>query len=120
MALSDPQSVTISGTAIPLPRTGSGDSSSVYTSADGLQKLRISHANGKRNRRTIRLEHRKVAADPFTTGINTEYGMTCYVVFDTPTVGYTVAEEKAVVDGFFALLNATSGALITKVLGGES
>jgi len=46
--------------------------------------------------------------------------MTFYVVADVPKVGYTVAEQKAVIDGFVAQLNATSGALITKWLGGEN
>jgi hypothetical protein len=31
-----------------------------------------------------------------------------------------VAEQKQVIDGFLAQLNASSGALITKVLGNES
>jgi hypothetical protein len=35
-------------------------------------------------------------------------------------VGYTVAEQKAVIDGFLANLQATSGANITKLLGGEN
>jgi hypothetical protein len=35
-------------------------------------------------------------------------------------VGYSVAEQKYVVDGFLAQLQASSGALITKFLGGEN
>jgi len=46
--------------------------------------------------------------------------MTFYVVADVPPVGYSVAEQKQVIDGFIAQLNASSGALITKFLGGES
>jgi hypothetical protein len=46
--------------------------------------------------------------------------MTFYVVADVPTTGYTVAEQKAVIDGFLANLQATSGANITKLLGGEN
>jgi hypothetical protein len=42
------------------------------------------------------------------------------MVFDVPLLGYTVTEQKQVVDGFIAQLNASSGALITKVLGGEN
>lgn len=120
MALTD-QSVTISGNAIALPRVGSNLTSGVFQSSDGLVKEVVSHSvNGKRNRRLVRIDHRKVAADPFLTGVNTEYNMACYVVFDVPRVGYTVAEQKAVVDGFISQLNASSGALITKVLGSES
>jgi hypothetical protein len=46
--------------------------------------------------------------------------MTVRVLVDRPKYGYTVAEQKAVIDGFIAALNASSGANITKLLGGES
>jgi len=115
------QTVTISGTAVSLPKTGQSSSSGIFRSPDGLVKETVSHQEtGKRNRRLARIDHRKVAADPLMAGVNTEYSMACYVVFDVPLYGYTVAEQKAVVDGFIAQLNATSGALITKILGGES
>lgn len=120
MALAD-QSVTISGSAIALPRVGSNLTSGVFQSSDGLVKEVFSHSrSGKRNRRLVRLDHRKVAADPFLTSVNAEYNMACYVVFDVPSIGYTVAEQKAVWDGFAAQLAASSGALVTKVLGSES
>jgi hypothetical protein len=54
------------------------------------------------------------------TGINNKYSMSAYIVFDTPPVGYTVVEQKQVVDGFIAQLTASSGALITQILGGEN
>jgi len=46
--------------------------------------------------------------------------MAVYVVFDLPPVGYTVSEAKAVSDGFQALLSASTGNLVLRVLGGES
>jgi hypothetical protein len=123
MALADPQSVTIAGTAISLPRTAAGDGTSTYTSADGNVRLIVSNAKTAKSgrfRRTVRIEHRKVAADPFTSTLNAQYGMTAYAVFDVPAVGYTVAQQKEVWDGFAALLAASTGALVTKVLGGEN
>jgi hypothetical protein len=117
--LADPQSVTISGSAISLPRTSSGVNSGVYTSNDGSVKLSVSHQYGKRIRRTVRLEHSKIAPDPLAAA-NTKYSMTSYIVLDVPTVGYTVAEAKAVWDGFAAALAASTGALVSKVLGGEN
>lgn len=119
MALTDPQSVTI-GSAISLPRTGQGVSSGVFTSADGLVRLIVSHNLGKRRRTTVRVEHRKVAANVWDSSVNAEYSMTTYVVIDWPTVGYTVAEAKQVVDGLVGLLAAGSGAIVTKVLGLET
>lgn len=117
--LADPQSVTISGSAISLPRTSNGINSAVYTAGDSTVKLSLSHQYGRRVRRTVRLEHSKIAADPLSAA-NTKYSMTTYIVLDVPTVGYTVAEAKAVWDGFAATLAASSGALVTKVLGGEN
>lgn len=114
------QTVTINAVAIPLPRTSSGLDLGVFSSNDGLVKEKVSHSYGKRNRHLFRIDHNKVAPDPFQTSVNAKYGMSAYVVFDVPTVGYTVAEQKMIVDGFIAQLTASSGTLITKILGGES
>ena len=120
MALSDPQSVTINAVAISLPRVSNGVNEGRFSSNDSLVSETVSHQYGKRNRHLFRIDHNKVAADPFQTGINNKYSMSAYVVFDVPPVGYTVAEAKLVIDGFIAQLTASSGALITKVLGGEN
>ncbi len=120
MSFSDPQSVTISGSAISLPRVNSAPNASTYQSSDGAVRELFNSIYGKRNRRVARIEHSKYAADPLFPAQNTPYSMSCYLTVDVPKVGYTVAEQKAVIDGFIAQLNATSGALITKLLGGEN
>jgi hypothetical protein len=120
MAFSDPQSVTISGTAISLPRTSVGKNESSYASADGLVALSASHAYGRRTRRVLRLDHSKLTADPFIPAQNTKVSMSNYIVFDVPVAGYTNTEALAVYAGFKAAFTATSDALITKLLGGES
>lgn len=120
MALSDPQSITINAVAVSLPRTSSGVNTGSFSSNDGLVRETVSHQYGKRNRHLFRIDHNKVAADPFLSDVNAKYSMSAYVVFDVPPVGYTVVEAKQVVDGFIAQLNASSGALITKILGGEN
>lgn len=121
MALSDPQSVTINAVAASLPRVSSGLNSSTYQSNDGTVSEVISHAYDKRKaRRVFRINHSKVAPDPFATGQNLRYDMSAYLVVQVPTTGYTVTEQKQVIDGFIAQLNASSGALITKLLGGEN
>lgn len=120
MALADPQSVTINSVAISLPRVSTGASASVYSSNDSMTKVSVSHQNGKRNRHVVRLDTRKVSADPLNTALNLEYSESVYLVIDVPRVGYTVAQTKLDVDGFLAMLTAGSGALITKMLGGEN
>jgi len=119
MALAD-QTVTINSVAVALPRTGSTLNSGQFESGDGLVTEVVSHQKGKRNRHMFRINHSKIAADPFQASLNAKYSMSAYVVFDVPPVGYTVAEQKQVIDGFLAQINASSGALITKILGNES
>jgi len=103
-----------------MPRTSSGTNSGVFTTNDGLLKLSVSHQYGTKSRRVIRLDHRKVAADPLVSGRNNEYTMAAYLVVETPKVGSSVTEAKQAVDGLVAYLTATSGAQVTKLLGGEN
>lgn len=120
MAFADPQTVTINAVANSLPRTSVRDSASIYASADGNTALTISHAYGKRNRRVARLDFRKTAPDPLYPAQNTPFNMSCYVVVDVPKVGFSVTEQKQIVDALTGYLTATSGAATTRLLGGES
>jgi hypothetical protein len=122
MALADPQTVPISGTTTPLPRTSVEGNESTYTSADGLIKLTVSHSDsGKRDRGVIRIDHAKLAPDPFQSGQNVKTGCAIYTVVDVPSAGYyTDAEVLAIWQGFNAQLVAASNAVFTKFLGGES
>lgn len=120
MAFADPQTITINAIAKTLPRTGSGLDSGSFATADQEVKESISHAYGKRVRRTLRIDHQKITTDTLDPSINTLYGMSVYIVVDVPKVGYTVTESKNVVDGLVAYLAASSGSKITQLLGGES
>ena len=120
MAFADPQSVTINAVANSLPRVSSGVNSGSFSKDDGTVKLDVSHAYGKRTRRTIRLTHSKIAPDPLVSAQNIKYSMTAYVVVDVPVTGYTIAEQKQIVDALTAYLTASSGARTTQLLGGEN
>jgi hypothetical protein len=120
MSFSDPLSVTIAGTTTPLPRTSVEEDGSEYTSADGLIVVSASHQYGKRTRRQLRIDTSKLTADPFKPAENVKVGMSFYLVFDLPPAGYTGTEALAVYMGFKTLFTATSDAMITKLLGGES
>jgi hypothetical protein len=120
MSFADPQTVTISAVTTPLPRISVGANESQYSSADGLIDMSASHAYGRRTRRVLRLDHSKVSADPFIPSQNVSVSMSNYIVFDLPEVGYTNAEALAVYTGFKTQFTASSDALITKLLGGES
>lgn len=116
----DPQSITINSVAQTLPRTGVGPSSASYSKDDGNTKLTVSHTYGKRVRRTARIDFRKTAADALFPAQNTPYSMSTYIVADVPTTGFTIAEQKQIIDALSAWLTASSGANVTKLLGGES
>jgi hypothetical protein len=121
MALTDPQTVTISAATTPLPRVYQKESTSEYESADGLITLRISHSpEGKRGRSVVRIDHAKMTTDPYKPSENVKVGCSIYTVIDTPPAGYTDAEVLAIWVGFNAQLTASSNAVFTKILGGES
>lgn len=121
MSLADPNSITITGLGtVALPRTSVEEDRSEYTSSDGLVQLVASHDYGKRTRRMIRLDLSKLTSDPFKPSENVKVGMAVYTVFDLPPAGYTNADALAAWVGYNTLLTATSNAVITKILGGES
>jgi hypothetical protein len=120
MSFTDPLSVTISAVTTPLPRVSTRVNGSDYLSADGLIKISADSAYGRRTRRVLRIDHSKITADPFLPAQNSKVSMSNYIVFDIPVAGYTNAEALAVYAGFKAAYIASSDALITKLLGGES
>lgn len=120
MAFADPQSVTINAVANSLPRVSSGVNVGAFQKDDATIKLGVSHQYGKRIRRTIRLDHQKYAADPLVSSTNVLRSMSVYVVVDVPLQGYTIAEQKQIVDGLTAYLTASTGARVTQMLGGEN
>lgn len=119
MAFSDPQTVTINAVAQTLPRTSMGPESGTFTKDDGNVKLRVSHTYGRRTRHQVRLDYQKVAPDPLISSTNVIYGMSCFLQVDVPKTGFTIAEQKQIVDALTAYLTASSGARATQLLGGE-
>jgi len=120
LAFSDPQTVTINAVAKTLNRVSTGENKSQYSLDTGDYKLLVAHQYGNRMRRTVRLDIRKLSADPLISAQNVERSMSIYTVFDLPVQGWTVAQAKLETDGYFAYLTASSGAIVTKILGGES
>lgn len=115
---SDPQSVTISGSAKSLNRTTSTDSGSKFATADRAYRLDLVHTYGRRHRHTARFQSDTLVANPLVSGQNINQSCTVYLTIDVPP-GYDTATAKAVVDGVLANFTASSGANITKLLGGE-
>lgn len=93
MALPDPiPTVTTNSVAYNFARIGQDKTSSVYQTSDGNDKLTISRSEKARKRFSIRLDRRKIAADPFNAALNQEYRQAVYIVWDTPLLGVTSTE----------------------------
>lgn len=116
MSFADPQSVTVNTVAQSLVRISSNEMAASYRKDDGSYELSISHQEKARNRRTVRLNHRKIATDPLTAA-NAEFSMSAYLVIDMPPVGYTNSDAEDIVTG---LCDWLTSANILKVLAGES
>lgn len=115
--LADPQIVTISGAANSMPRILLEGSKSTYQKADQNLSLVISHQNvgSERTRSMVRLDQRKVVADPLTAA-NDYANLGVHIVIDRPNYGFSAADIDAVVQGFKAYLTT---ALVTQVVGKE-
>lgn len=120
MAFSDPQSITFTSGTISLPRVSSGPNSGVFSTAEGEAKLTVSHAIGKRARRTARLDSQKTAPDPLMPTTNVARSASVYIVIDTPLVGFTVTEKADALQALCDWLTADSGANALRLIGGEA
>lgn len=117
--LVDPQSITISGSAVSFPRTGVSNTQSDYKSADGNVELRVVQTKSSSQVRTaVSLKRNKVAADPIS-GLNSRKSAVWSIACVAPLDGITVAELQADLLGLMSAMSASSGAMIAKVLGGE-
>lgn len=113
---SDPQSVTINGSAVSLPRTSNGINTNVYSEADGDLVLTIKQTKtNARNRREVRVADTTTYANPLT-GLSTREGLSVYLVIDEPHEGFDNTAIKQVVEGLKAWLTEANQ---DKVLGGE-
>lgn len=116
----DPTSITISGTAVPLPRISVGNMTATYRSADGALELNIAHSANKRERSVVRTTFNKIGSDPLNSSISRAYTAQAYLVIDTPLngAGFTDAELEANIKGLLAFLSGTGN--LAKILGKES
>lgn len=118
MAFADPQSVTVNAQPVSLPRISTGESQSVYKSAEDDFQMRISHQKTKtRYRRMVRLDQKVIAVDPLTAE-NVYQTAGVYLVVDEPEFGFTDAELEYLMDALAAWVAA--GTNTAKLLGSET
>lgn len=113
----DPQSVTVNSVAKSCPRILQGDMNSTYREANGEFTLRISHQESKnRVRHMVRLDQKKIAADPLTA-VNAYQTAGIYFVCDEPVTGFSDTELEYLRAALVAWLTAGNFA---KVVAAES
>lgn len=110
MSYADPQSLTIDGTAVSLPRVGSSNSSGTFRSADQTVSLEISHTDNKRIRRLVRLRSSAVVASPLVPNQNVAVSNQVYLVLDQPKNGISPETLVAHVKALAAWLSAGTNA----------
>jgi len=120
MAYSDPQTLTVSGNAKSLARTGSGIGNGVFQTSDGEYTLTILHTYGKRNRRAVRFQVKGFSSDPLTPSNNVPVTGQFSVTTDFPVQGIPVADQEALGAALATWLTASTNANLKKLLGGEA
>jgi hypothetical protein len=118
--LSDPQAVTISGTAITLPRLEERPETNVYSSRADNVDLYVTQKVDKKTghaRATSSLVKSTIVTDAIT-GLKSKvpYGIT--IGFSIP-VGITSAEVEALYAAHIAALAASTNQLLKKLIAGE-
>jgi hypothetical protein len=107
---SDPQSVTVSGTAYPLARVGTKTPERLgqFNSAD--EQFILTTRQDKttnRFRREVRLTQAKVAADPISA-TNKEVTASVMIVVDEPRWGFSNTELAAMTTSIMTWLSAAN------------
>lgn len=118
--LADPQSVTISGSAIPLPKIDDRPETNVYADlAGGTTLFTTQRVTGNDNRRraSASLTREKIAADALTAVNKRVSGSTTFS--SAYPSGYTAAEKEADALGLIAWLTANTNANLKKIIAGE-
>lgn len=119
MALADPQSVTINGTAISLPRVLTGTEQGKFVAADGLTTVTVDPSISSRSKRqSLRINQRKVMTDPLVSTTNVVKGITVTLNVQRDLDGYSDADAKKVLTGF--LTWAQSAGVVDAFLSGQN
>lgn len=115
----DPQSITVSGAAKSLPRVSSGDFNGQFRASDGAYVLSVKHSQGRKDRSVIRVDSKKLGANPLDPTKNLPYVASAYAVLEGPPggQGFTSVELEDLVKALAAYLSAAN---VTKFVGKES
>lgn len=120
MAFSDPQSITIDGTAISLPRLSTGTKKGLFAASDNSTRIEVDPRSGNRLSTSARLYQNKVVTDPLVTTTNIVVGDMVSLTINRPLAGYSDDDIVKQVTGFISWLTAGTNANLKKLIAGES
>jgi len=122
MAFSDPQSLTVDGTAVSLSRVYNPSTLGTFTSSETDFKLEVGPQNVRnaRTRRSVALTNVKITADPLVSATNVRVSDTVRLVIDRPVSGYSDVEVEKQVLGLVAWLTANTNLNLKKLVAGEN
>jgi len=112
--------------AVSLPRISNQGMTSIYqapcsVNAGSILKVTASHQLGRRYRRVLRCDYSDNAGTTLVSGNSAPRSMSCYVVFDIPSIGlFSTTDQLALFNGLKGTWSASTDALIKKLLAGES
>jgi len=120
--LADPQSLTINGSAISLPKIDDRPETNVYADLSGGTTLYttqrvVSEKQGPRRRASASVTREKIAADVLTA-VNQRVSASVTMSFAFPA-GFTSTEMEQTAAGLITWLTASTNANLKKVLNGE-
>lgn len=117
--LSDPQTITIDGTANTLPRVLTGTKEGKFQNLSTSISVETT-AKNSRIRTVARLAQQKVTADPLVATTNIMVNDSIALTINRPSIGYSDSDVEKQVAGFIAWLTASSNANLKKIIAGEN
>jgi len=121
MAYTDPQTVTVDGTAHTLPRVLTGTTVGKFVSADAARELTIDpRGTAKRRRNVGRFYTKRTALDPLGSGLSTQVQSMVSITIDRPLSGVSDADIEKDILGLIAWLTASTNANLKKLVAGEN
>jgi len=120
MAFADPQTITVNGVAQTLNRVETSGRRSVYSTADGVWTLTISHQPAKtkgRIRTLVKLVKRAIVTNPLDSSSSDYDTLVFDRIIEHPEYGFTVAEVQQADAGLDAW---TTDAVVAALYGQQS
>jgi len=120
MAFTDPQTVTISGSAVSHPRVLTGTVVGRFVSADAASELTVDpRGTAKRRRNVARLYEKSSVVDPLS-GLTIQVQDMVSITIDRPLSGVTDAVVEAHATALITWLTANTNANLKKLIVGEN